>query len=116
MQALRQRLVRGLPLSDFEFRPYSKDQQLGRGPKKNAKPEYEKKALLARCNSLCEARTRACSGRGNQAHHVLRRSQGGSNDLGNLLWVCRGCHDFIHKHIEQAYKQGWLKKSGKAGK
>ncbi len=84
------------------------------GPKKKAaKPTYDKDALIRRSKTLCEARTKACSGRGNQAHHVLRRSQGGSDRIDNLLWVCTGCHDWIHKHVAAAQAKGLLMKSGK---
>ena len=31
-----------------------------------------------------------------EAHHVLHLASGGSNDLANLLTLCRGCHIAIH--------------------
>ncbi len=87
------------------------------GPKKKQKgaTELDKAREVARTRSkgLCEVRTRACTGRGSEAHHVLRRSQGGSDDPSNLLWACLHCHDWLHKHPAKAYEKGWMMKSGK---
>jgi hypothetical protein len=41
-------------------------------------------------------------------HHKLRRSQGGSNHISNLLGVCREDHEFIHSNPAYAYEKGWL--------
>lgn len=32
------------------------------------------------------------------AHHIVYRSAGGSDDLSNLLWICRPCHADEHEH------------------
>lgn len=62
-----------------------------------------------RANGLCEARwTPNCRVRGSQAHHVRRRSQGGSDSPSNLLWVCSPCHDAIHEHPQHARDRGFL--------
>lgn len=42
-----------------------------------------------RC-ALCD------SPRGIQIHHVIKRSQGGSNDPMNLITLCMYCHAVIH--------------------
>jgi predicted restriction endonuclease len=34
--------------------------------------------------------------RGEHAHHVQFRSQGGDDAAYNLLWLCRICHDAAH--------------------
>ena len=39
------------------------------------------------------------------AHHVKRRSQGGTNTIGNGIAACRACHRYIHAHPEWAYSQ-----------
>ena len=31
-------------------------------------------------------------------HHIVYRSAGGSDDLSNLVWLCRTCHDAEHAH------------------
>ena len=42
------------------------------------------------------------------AHHVLRRSQGGKDTLDNLVSVHRICHSFIHDHPAEAKRKGML--------
>lgn len=29
-------------------------------------------------------------------HHIIHRSLGGSDDVENLVKLCRGCHDAVH--------------------
>ncbi len=67
------------------------------------------KDVRARANDGCEARTPVCRGNGSQAHHLTRRSQGGANDVGNLLWVCLWCHEWIHRNPELARGRGLLR-------
>ena len=31
------------------------------------------------------------------AHHIIERTQGGSDEWGNLLPLCNVCHTYIHK-------------------
>lgn len=33
-------------------------------------------------------------------HHVVHRSNGGSNDLSNLQTLCKSCHAFVHEVLE----------------
>lgn len=40
---------------------------------------------------LCELRT------GVDPHHLTYRSQGGDDAPENLVWLCRECHDSIHR-------------------
>ena len=43
-------------------------------------------------------------------HEPLTRARGGSIlDPDNALGVCRGCHDWIHDHPEEATKRGLLR-------
>lgn len=68
-----------------------------------------------RAQGRCEARCApSCAGRGAEAHHRRRRSQGGSDELENLLWVCAWCHTWIHEHPAVAYEKGWLLRAGDA--
>lgn len=39
------------------------------------------------------------------AHHVTPRSEGGSNDLGNLITLCEECHQAVHDH--NIFGDGW---------
>jgi len=41
-------------------------------------------------------------------HHRLRRSQGGTNHLKNLLAVCSDCHNDIHGNPKRSYATGAL--------
>jgi 5-methylcytosine-specific restriction endonuclease McrA len=42
------------------------------------------------------------------AHHVTRRSQGGKDEVGNLISVHRNCHRYIHEHPSEAKQRGFL--------
>lgn len=61
-------------------------------------PRKTFRALWTRANGRCEAGTRWCWGTGQDPHHVKSRARGGSNNLTNLLLVCRPCHDAIEQH------------------
>jgi hypothetical protein len=66
-------------------------------------------ALLERAGGACEVRaSEKCRGRGTHSHHRKLRSQGGANELVNLLAVCIVCHMVIHQHPTAAYANGWL--------
>jgi 5-methylcytosine-specific restriction endonuclease McrA len=62
-------------------------------------------ALLARSGGMCEiCGTYAAAER----HHRLRRSQGGGNELDNLLHLCPPCHGIVHAYPVLSYEHGWL--------
>lgn len=62
----------------------------------------------------CEALVpNCCTGVAVHVHHRLRRSQGGTDRLGNLLAVCAACHGWIHAHVAESQARGWLVRSGK---
>lgn len=45
-------------------------------------------------------RCRACSSsHGLDVHHVVMRSLGGSDDVTNLIALCRDCHQSVHGHV-----------------
>lgn len=44
-------------------------------------------------------RCRACGKLGNQAHHLIYRSHGGSDRPDNLVWCCSQCHRLIHAKV-----------------
>lgn len=67
-----------------------------------------RQAVSFRARGFCEVGADSCSTLGHEAHHVRMRSQGGSDDPENLLWVCRACHSFIHLHPAISYDRGWL--------
>lgn len=51
------------------------------------------KQVAERDNSLC----RVCGKPSSDIHHIVYRSHGGTNDIRNLIALCRGCHDNAHK-------------------
>ena len=46
-----------------------------------------------------DGKCRACQKPGNQAHHVVYRSHGGSDEPKNLIYVCGECHRLIHAKV-----------------
>lgn len=65
-------------------------------------------ALAERAGGRCEVHSPVCRGGLEIRHHKKRRSQGGEHDLGDLLFVCRPCHDYLHAHPAESYEKGWL--------
>lgn len=82
----------------------------GKGmPARRIQWEKNRQEVMDRARGLCEAGERSvCTVRGEHAHHVQLRSRGGSDDPGNLLWVCLRCHDWIHGHPAEATERGWM--------
>ena len=69
-------------------------------------------AVVVRSHARCEIRVwDICTTRATHIHHQLRRSQGGSNDLDNLLACCSECHRYAHDHPTESYAKGWLIRS-----
>lgn len=68
-----------------------------------------REAVRARAKGWCEIRVSGvCAGKGTEAHHRLRRSQGGPDHPDNLAWSCDACHRHVHDNPEWAYRLGWL--------
>lgn len=87
-------------------------QKQGR-PRKTPRPDLPdaREDCARRARWLCEVAglvPHECPGRGTEAHHRRMRSQGGSDDMDNLLWVCGPAHRWIHANPEQSYRAGWL--------
>ena len=69
-------------------------------------------ALVRRTGGVCElAHLDDCEGP-LQRHHRLMRSQGGTNDLSNLMLLCHGHHNYVHLEPAISYAQGWLIRRG----
>ncbi len=67
-------------------------------------------ALLERAGYRCEICRKATV---EHRHHRLRRSQGGTNALDNLVACCHGCHEHIHRFPALAYEHGLLVRSAR---
>ena len=67
--------------------------------------------IVQRSGGHCEADTFSpyCSGVGTEAHHIVRRSQGGTDDPSNLAWICSFCHRRVHEYPDAARLRGLLK-------
>ncbi len=58
------------------------------------------KDIAAGANEACER----CGARGNmQRHHT-----NGRHDILLYIYVCSGCHEFIHTHPDIARREGYL--------
>jgi 5-methylcytosine-specific restriction endonuclease McrA len=66
-------------------------------------------AVRTRDNDRCR-RCFRWYGDGFDLHHVLMKSHGGSNEMGNLMLLCRPCHDHVHGNPQEAYAKGWLER------
>lgn len=66
--------------------------------------------LAQRSEGRCEARfSEQCEGRGVEAHHIVRRSQGGTDDPVDMVWLCTCCHTEIHANPKRAKAVGLLR-------
>jgi hypothetical protein len=67
--------------------------------------------LYERAENMCEVKMRGCLIHANNAHHRKNASQGGSDELSNLLLACgsgvTGCHGWITEHPGEAKRNGW---------
>ena len=80
---------------DISGRDYQK------GPMKDF---YNVKAfVLARDNYKCQSGRKCCSKK-LHVHHIVFRSQGGTNTPSNLITLCEWCHEDLHADIEIGLK------------
>jgi hypothetical protein len=70
-------------------------------------PQKVRDALRERAEGCCEL----CGVPANNAHHRKNRSQGGRNELSNLLLLCgsgtTGCHGFVTTEPRISKRLGW---------
>ncbi len=77
--------------------------------------EETRQQVFERARGRCEAATPACTRREpSDVHHRRLRSQGGGDDLVNLLALTRECHAFVHANPALSYERGWLLRAGQA--
>lgn len=58
----------------------------------------QKNLLQRRYGNVCFLCKRELAVKEMQAHHLIPRSAGGTDDFFNLSIVCAECHRAIHKH------------------
>ena len=75
-----------------------------------SRPHVIPAALKERVFTRDEWTCRWCDQAGGalDAHHVVRRSQGGKDEYDNLVSVHRVCHRYIHEHVAEAKAKGFL--------
>ncbi len=79
-----------MPIDDFK--PYSKDAQLARGPKR-PKRQTASRDRWAQIAAAKQGPCRVCrKAPPNELHHLIARSQGGADTEGNIVSLCRSCH------------------------
>ena len=86
-------------------RPYSRDlfggtKRIRRDGYSNVKTNWWaiRKEVFTRDNGKCRSRINgvACGKPGVDVHHIIPLSRGGTTSKGNLITVCRDCHDKRH--------------------
>lgn len=78
------------------------------GKKQTADTSEMRKArasLQARSNGVCE---QCDAARATEAHHIKRKSQGGTNTLDNLVHLCGPCHWWVHANPAESANLGLL--------
>lgn len=93
-----------------EVTTYFKHKVFNLGGRKGRKVyETARDVVQARSKGWCEVRVpRVCTGRGEQFHHKLMRSQGGPDTPENLAHTCAACHLYVHRNPGWAYRTRWL--------
>lgn len=95
----------------FKTEPKPKRTPFPRRFKGRSSAEWHRTRLWVfnRAQDRCEVRVDGCWKRATQAHHIHRRSQGGTDQPENLAAVCEACHTHIHANVAWAKEQGWLR-------
>lgn len=74
-----------------------------------------RRAVLERAGGRCEGKVNErCAGLAAHVHHIRRRSQGGGNEVGNLVALCLPCHEWVHANPAAAAQAGLLARKGAA--
>lgn len=96
-----------LEIGDAELERAMCDCRVGRPGERNTAsiPPTVRRKVMARSRHRCQ-RPGCGHTRFLEAHHLVPRSRGGSNDLDNLICLCSGCHKLLHEN-----KAGFLVKS-----
>lgn len=97
--AERDKLAQLARLGDPDHGPIIR-QQIAKSRRESTELALARAACKDRARGMCEANwegvCKAGPHYGNQAHHMQLRSQGGPDQLWNLLWVCQRVHHHAH--------------------
>ena len=63
----------------------------------------ELKALVMKRDSDCCVECLNNKSKELQVHHIIPVSQGGNDDIENLITLCKHCHDLVHRKGFQKY-------------
>ena len=103
-----------LPITSMIFETGTFDPALMKNPSMNRHWGYQKgpnygfanthAKVLDRDNHTCQI----CKGKHKdsklEVHHIIFRSQNGSDDESNLITLCKTCHDKLHKDFKEGKK------------
>ena len=87
-----------LQLSESELERALCDCQISQPNQRNTTsiPPAIRRKVLARARNKCQCP--GCDHTGYlEIHHIVPRSKGGTNDAGNLICLCSGCHKLVHE-------------------
>lgn len=108
-----------MPIKNLILETGTFDMHLMKNPKMNRHWGYQRgvnygfsktrEKVLFRDNHICQA----CSGKSKdsklEVHHIIFRSNGGSDEEDNLITLCKTCHDKVHKGLLNLSKTGKYK-------
>ena len=60
--------------------------------------------VVARAGGACHV----CADPGTVVHHRKLRSQGGTNEVDNLMLLCQTCHEYVHNHPALSLAAGYI--------
>ena len=82
-----------------------------RSPRRTAYSEelaLMRPVVVARAGGVCHV----CYDPGTVVHHRKLRSQGGTNEVDNLMLLCQSCHEYVHNHPALAVAAGYILRRG----
>lgn len=94
-------------------KPMKRTKLNGRGKRGHAKAKALRE-LREDAYATTDGRCPICGAIAEHLHHKLPASQGGKDEIENLLPVCGICHRQIHENPEWSYSRGYLLKADKA--
>src|ERR1700690_2576550 len=88
-------LANGLLLDKRSFIGYRKEDITPHLWLRGIDMSNQRDRVQARDKNRCQKCGTWCSESG-EAHHIIHRGNGGSDDISNLQWICSSCHRMKH--------------------